>query len=97
MDNEIVGAMRVDDKKEDGKPKRISPIFVMLPYRNRGIAQAAITEAEKIHGESNWELTTILQEAGNCHLYEKMGYCQTGEKIPANESMTLVGYTKYIK
>jgi len=93
-DNDIVGAIRVVDKKEDGKAKRISPIFVMTNYRNKGIAQKAIIEAEKIHGASHWELDTILQEEGNCHLYEKMGYHQTGEIKVINDKMTLVFYTK---
>lgn len=49
--------------------------FFMPPYRNKGIAQKTILEVERIH---DWELVTILQEAGNCHLYEKMGYHRTG-------------------
>ncbi len=89
-----VGAIRVIDRKEPGKPKRISPIFVMPPYRNRGIAQRAISEAERLHGRSDWELDTILQEAGNCHLYEKMGYRRTGKTTAVNDRMTLVFYKK---
>lgn len=91
---EKMGAIRVVDKKEEGKPKRISPIFVMPPYRGKGIAQMAIMEAERIHGSDNWELDTILQEAGNCHLYEKLGYRQTGETEKINDKMTLVFYRK---
>lgn len=94
VDNDIVGAIRVIDFKEDGKEKRISPIFVMSHYRNKGIAQRAILEAERIHGASHWELDTILQEKGNCHLYEKMGYCQTGQTKVINDKMTLVFYKK---
>ncbi|MDY5807518.1 MAG: hypothetical protein SPM04_08260 [Lachnospira sp.] len=59
-----------------------------------GIAQRAIELAEEIHGSSDWELVTILQEEGNCHLYEKMGYHQTGETVVVNERMTLVVYIK---
>ena len=51
-------------------------------------------EAEKIHGDTGWELDTILQEAGNCHLYEKMGYRQTGKTTVINDKMTLVFYQK---
>lgn len=89
-----VGAIRVVDKKESGTPKRISPIFIMPPYRNHGIAQKAICAVEELHGSSNWELDTILQEKGNCHLYEKMGYCQTGKTEIINDKMTLVFYKK---
>lgn len=91
---EKVGAIRVVDKKEEGKRKRISPIFVMPSYRGKGLAQKAILEAERIHGSDNWELVTILQEAGNCHLYEKLGYQRTGETEVVNDKMTLVVYQK---
>lgn len=93
-DHDIVGAIRVVDKKEEGTAKRISPIFVMSQYRNKGFAQKAILEAEKIHGAVHWELDTILQEKGNCHLYEKMGYFQTGQTKIINDKMTLVFYKK---
>ncbi|MCH5194845.1 MAG: GNAT family N-acetyltransferase [Oscillospiraceae bacterium] len=94
VDNDIVGAIRVVDKKEGDKAKKISPIFVMPHYRNRGIAQNTIIEAEKIHGASHWELDTILQEKANCHLYEKMGYYQTGQTKVINDKMTLMFYVK---
>ena len=89
-----VGAVRVIDRKEPGKSKKIAPIFIMPPYRNRGIAQKAISEAERLHGDTHWELDTILQEKGNCHLYEKMGYRQTGQTKVINDKMTLVFYKK---
>lgn len=93
-DGSVVGAIRVIDKKEEGKTKRISPIFVLEQFRNRGIAQKAITEAERIHGSNNWELDTILEENGNCYLYEKMGYCKSGENKKINDRITLVHYIK---
>ena len=88
-----VGAVRVVDKK-DGSRKRISPIFVMPDQRGRGYAQAAIIEIEKIYGADNWCLDTILQEKGNLHLYEKMGYHQTGRIEHINERMDIVFYEK---
>ena len=94
IDEVKVGAVRVVDKKEEGKSKRISPLFIMPEHRNKGLAQRAIELAEEIHGSSDWELVTILQEEGNCHLYEKMGYHQTGETVVVNERMTLVVYVK---
>lgn len=90
----IVGAMRVIDHKEDGKYKFLSPIFIMKGFRGRGYAQQAIQLAEEIHGSSGWKLDTILQEEGNCHLYEKMGYKLTGEAKAVNERMTLAFYQK---
>lgn len=94
VDGVAVGAIRVVDRKEPGKPKRISPIFVMPEYRNRGYAQRAIELAETLHGSSDWELETILQETGNCYLYEKMGYRQVGKANKINEKLTLVLYQK---
>ena len=88
------GAIRVVDKHEYGITKRISPIFVMPEYRNRGLAQKAIKLVEEKHGASDWELDTILEEKGNCCLYEKMGYRQIGEFKAINEKMTLVYYKK---
>ena len=88
-----VGAIRVVDMK-DGSRKRVSPIFIMKEYRGKGYAQAAMREAEKLHGIDCWELDTILQERGNCYLYEKMGYHQTGETQVINERMTIVKYEK---
>lgn len=63
-------------------------------YRNQGIAQKAIMKAEEIHGSKNWELSTILQEKGNCCLYEKLGYKKTGETLEINDKLTLVFYEK---
>lgn len=94
VDHHIVGAMRIVDKKEADTAKRISPIFILKKYRNLGIAQAAITEAERIHGRYGWELDTILQEKGNCYLYEKMGYKATGKTEKINDKITLVFYEK---
>lgn len=94
VDNTITGAIRIVDTKENDKAKRISPVFIMPQYRNKGLAQKAILEAERIHGDSNWELETILQEKGNCHLYEKVGYYLTGKTEIISDKMTLVYYKK---
>lgn len=89
-----VGAIRIVDDKEHGGAKRISPLFTLPQFRGRGIAQEAVRLCEEIHGRENWELETILQEPGNCHLYEKMGYRRTGRTEVVNERPTLVFYVK---
>lgn len=89
-----VGAIRIVDKKAVGKNKRISPIFILPEFQGKGIAQKAIRLCEEMHGNGNWELDTILQEPKNCHLYEKMGYRQTGETKVINERLTLIFYEK---
>ena len=93
MDDAKVGAIRVIDFKSDGN-KRISPIFILPQYQNKGIAQIAMQLCEQLHGSENWELDTILQEEGNCYLYEKMGYHRTGKTEAINDKLTLVFYEK---
>lgn len=90
---ETVGGIRVVDLG-DGTRKRISPIYIMSTYRGKGYAQAAMAEAERLHGSHHWQLDTILEEAGNCYLYEKMGYRQTGHRTVIKENMTIVDYEK---
>ena len=92
-DETKVGGIRVIDKK-DGSRKRISPLWIMPEYRNKGYAQQAIIEAEKIYGDDNWSLDTILQEEGNLHLYEKLGYKQTGKIEKISDLMDIVFYEK---
>ena len=53
-----------------------------------------IIEAERIHGADNWSLDTILQENGNLHLYEKLGYHRTGKIEKINDRMDIVYYEK---
>lgn len=93
-DDQKVGVIRIVDFKDDKTRKRISPIFIMPEYRNKGYAQQAIKEAERIHGTTNWKLDTVLQEKGNCCLYEKLGYRQTGKTEQINDKMTIVYYEK---
>lgn len=88
-----VGVIRIVDKK-DGSRKRISPIWIMPEHRNKGYASQAILEVERIYGEDNWCLDTILQEKGNLHLYEKLGYHQTGRVDKINDRMDIVFYEK---
>ncbi len=92
-DDTKVGVIRVIDLK-DGSRKRISPLWIMKEYRGKGYAQQAILEAERIYGSDNWALDTILQEEGNCYLYEKMGYHRTGSVSKINDNMDIVFYEK---
>ena len=88
-----VGAIRVIDKR-DGSRKRISPLWIMKEFRGKGYAQDAIRAVEDLYGKDNWCLDTILQEKGNLHLYEKMGYKRTGRSEHINERMDIVFYEK---
>lgn len=88
-----VGVIRVVNK-DDGSRKRISPLWIMKEFRGRGYAQDAILAVENLYGADNWCLDTIMQEKGNCHLYEKMGYHQTGRVEHINDRMDIVFYEK---
>ncbi len=92
-DGKCVGVIRIVDKKDTSR-KRISPIWIMKEFRNKGYASRAILEAERIHGLHHWCLDTILQEEGNLHLYEKMGYHRTGRIDKINDRMDIVYYEK---
>ena len=89
-----VGAIRVINL-EDNKKCRVSPIFVLPEYQNRGIAQKVFEIIEESYKpENGWVLETILQEKGNCYLYEKIGYKKTGKVERINDKMDIVYYQK---
>lgn len=88
-----VGGIRVVDHGDE-RPKVISPLFILWEYQNRGLAQRAVREAERLHGEHRWRLDTILEEPGNCHLYEKLGYRRVGAPQRVRPNMTIVDYEK---
>ena len=91
FENHFVGGIRVVVKNNC---KRISPLFVLPQYRNKGIAQDAISEVERIYGKENWELETILNEKINEHLYKKMGYHLDEKTTVINDKLILVSYRK---
>lgn len=89
-----VGGLRVVDRREARRPKRLSPIFVLPEFQGLGIAQRAMELCGEIYGTEDWELDTILEEPKNCYLYEKMGYRRTGKTTVVNDRLTLVTYRK---
>jgi len=92
---ESVGAIRVV-RLDQGQRCRISPIFILPQYQGMGIAQQVFAEIEQRYQPTHgWELDTILEENGNCCLYEKMGYLRTGKTHKMNDRMTLVFYEKH--
>ncbi|WP_432664661.1 GNAT family N-acetyltransferase [Wukongibacter baidiensis] len=93
-DDIAVGGIRI--VKRDNKCYRVSPIFILPEHQGIGIAQKVFHMIEQIYYDArSWELETILQEQGNCYLYEKLGYKTTGETQIINDKMTLVFYEKY--
>jgi RimJ/RimL family protein N-acetyltransferase len=82
-------------RRHSGKCRKpLLPIIIAKHHRGKGYAQSAIKLAEHIHSEHDWSLETILQEQGNCHLYEKLGYKRTGEVLKINDKMDLISYIK---
>ena len=89
-----VGAVRIHLYPES-KSGKVSALGVLPEYQGQGIAQEALLKIEAIHSDvERWFLDTILQEPGNCHLYEKIGYKRTGKTEVVNEKLTLVFYEK---
>ncbi len=92
-----VGAVRIILYPES-KSAKVSALGVLPQYQGQVIAQQALLKIEKMHSDiERWFLDTILQEAGNCHLYEKIGYKRTGKIQVINEKLTLVFYEKRIR
>lgn len=91
-DDITVGAVRIIVRDEFSK---VSALAVLPEYQDRGIAQSALKQIEKIHDDCKcWILDTLLQEKGNCHLYEKLGYLRVGKPRKINDRLTLVDYKK---
>jgi predicted acetyltransferase len=94
-DGARVGAINIGCKESENDPSTmyISPIFILPRYQNQGIGYVAIQKAFEQYPEAKtWKLDTILQEKGNCHLYEKCGFKRVGEEHVVNENMTLIDY-----
>ncbi|MBZ5199748.1 GNAT family N-acetyltransferase [Planomicrobium chinense] len=92
----LCGAIRIHWKA--GNRFWVSPLFIHPDYQGRGIASKAMALAEKQFPEAvSWELATILEEEGNCRLYEKAGYVRTGAAYQLNEKATLGYFKKLLK
>ncbi|WP_339317129.1 GNAT family N-acetyltransferase [Paenibacillus sp. FSL R10-2734] len=88
-----VGAIRI--VRKENKTYRVSPIFILPEHQGKGIAQRVFSIIEDKYNDARvWELDSILQEQGNCYLYEKIGYQKTGETKQINDKMTILFYKK---
>lgn len=94
-DGSWAGAMCIRREKEGAV--WIGPIFIDPDFQGKGIAQQAMLKAEKLFSHATvWKLATLLEEQGNCYLYEKMGYVRIGSCNPINDKATLVYYEKNV-
>ena len=90
---QTAGAINVKWKEENRF--WIGPLFVLPEYQGQGFAQSAICQVESLYPTAeSWELFTLLEEQGNCYLYEKLGYRKTGKIKKLNNRATLVHYRK---
>lgn len=91
--NLTVGAIRI--VRKENKRYRVGPIFILPEYQGKGIAQRVFSIIEDIYNDAEiWELDSIVQEYGNCALYEKLGYHKTGVTKQINNKMTIAAYEK---
>lgn len=82
----------------DNSTRRISPIFVLPEYQNKGYAQTTMKLLEKMYTDTCvWRLETIKQEEKLCYLYEKLDYIPTGEETQIKDGMTIVYYEKIFR
>lgn len=90
-----VGAIRIIRR---GNCCRVSPIFVLPGYQNKGYAQEALLCAEHIYPDVNeWHLDTIKQEEKLCRLYSKLGYIPNGAVENIKDDMTILFLEKRIE
>lgn len=95
-DGSWAGALCIRQQTEGGV--WIGPIFIDPVFQGKGIAQQAMVEAEKLFSHASvWKLSTLLEEQGNCHLYEKMGYIRVDSCTIINDKATLVYYEKNLR
>lgn len=93
-DGVVIGGVNIDLRQYMGVGYgRISPIFICPEYQNKGNGFIAILKIfEQYKDIKRWQLETIKEETGNCHLYEKLGFKRIGDENKINDKMTIVDY-----
>lgn len=95
--NQKIGAIRICKIGHRKDAYKISPLFILPEFQNRGMAQIVLQKTFDLYPEVLcWELATIEQELGNCYLYEKMGFVKNSFHVKINDDMTIIGYEKNI-
>ena len=74
-----------------------NPFFIVPEHQGKGYGQEAMMLVEDTVEAESWELNAILQEEGNCYLYEKMGYRRAEVVKVINDEMIIVLYEKGLK
>ena len=85
---EKVGVIRIINRDDTC---RISPMFILPKYQNKGYAQTALIAAEKLYPHiKHGVLDTIKQENKLFHLYTKVGYKPNGREENIKDGMTII-------
>lgn len=91
VENTKIGCMRI---AHDNEVCTLKQILIFPQFQGNGYAQSAIALAESLYSQKGWRLDTIKQENKLCHIYEKLGYEQTGKEQKVSDVMTLIFYQK---
>lgn len=92
-ENVKIGVVRIVSAGDDAV--RISPLFILPQFQNRGYAQLAMNKIEQEYPNiRHFLLDTIKQEQKLCYLYEKLGYVKTGKEEDIKPGMTIAFYEK---
>lgn len=93
--NEFIGGVRVVEREVG--IYHIGPLFILPKFQNQGIGYQVMNKLFASYPQViTWRLDTILEEKGNCHLYEKCGFVRTGAERKINDQMTLIDYEKRV-
>jgi len=96
LQDEEIGYIRINSRVDENTC-RLSQMFILPEHQGHRYAQQAITQVESLYPQAkHWILDTIKQEAKLCHLYEKMGYKQTGTQKNIKDGMDLIDYAKQV-
>ncbi len=91
----LIGGVSV--KKLAERAYYLTRLFVSPALQNRGIASAAIAQCESFFSDAeSWSLDFPADLEVNRHVYEKLGYHDTGETQIINERLTLAVYRKEV-
>ncbi len=98
FDSKPVGAVRVVKGVENGeRVYRISPLFIIPEYQNKGIGKSVINMIIETYGQAGiWRLSAVKQEKNTCRFYEKCGFGPIGGEVSVNDKMTIQNYEKRV-
>lgn len=96
VDGIAAGGLYATTLRPDTSEMCMSAIYVDPDFQGRGLAQMILEQLEKERPDiRHWWLKVPKEEAVNRHIYEKMGYQNTGRESVINDRLTLLFYEKH--